>query len=59
MSLYDGDSENGENLIAETEPQLIPAHSSRELKLEWLVASEERDGYHLYAVARTVTVSRR
>jgi hypothetical protein len=50
--LYDGNPDDRENLIAEAEPQLIPAHSSVELEIDWLVAPGERDGYHIFAVAR-------
>lgn len=52
--LYDGDPEAGGKLIAETSAQQVPARSSREIEIEWLVGSEEKDSYHLYAFARPV-----
>jgi hypothetical protein len=51
--LFDGNPNEGGVKIAETAPQLIPARSSKEVEIAWLVGSEEMNEYDLYAVVRT------
>ncbi|MDD4834294.1 MAG: S-layer homology domain-containing protein, partial [Lutispora sp.] len=50
--LYDGNPEMGGIKIAEAAPQLISARSTKEIEIEWLVGSEEKNEYDLYAVAQ-------
>ncbi len=52
IDLYDGNPEEGGVKIAETASQLISARSSKEVEIEWLVGSEEKMEYELYAVVR-------
>lgn len=50
--LYDGNPEVGGIKIAEAAPRLISARSTKEIEIEWLVGSEEKNEYDLYAVAQ-------
>lgn len=51
LYLYDGDPSKGGKIVAEKAiAQPIPAHSSIEVELDWLVGPEEKDEYDLYAV---------
>ncbi|HBN85270.1 MAG TPA: hypothetical protein DDZ89_15670, partial [Clostridiales bacterium] len=49
VRIYDGDPNEQGVLIGETPMQLLPAHTSKELEIPWLVDTEEKATYHLYA----------
>ncbi len=51
--LYDGDPDTGGEFIGEAPLQLLPARSSSETQLDWLVGPEEKNTYHLYAVVQS------
>lgn len=53
LYLYDGDPSLGRLIGEATTSEPIPARSTAELEVEWLVGVEERDSYHLYAVVRS------
>lgn len=54
IELYDGNPANGGVKIAEAVgEQPIPARSSAEMKIEWLVGPEEKGKYELYAIVRS------
>lgn len=50
IDLYDGNPEDGGTLIASSELLTLPARSYATVEMEWLVPSQERDAYDLYAV---------
>ncbi len=52
VDLYDGNPEAGGRKISSSDELTIPARSAMNVELEWLVPSEERVAYHLYAVIR-------
>ncbi|HOJ10961.1 MAG TPA: Ig-like domain-containing protein, partial [Clostridiales bacterium] len=52
IRIYDGNPDAGGELIGEAPSQLIPARSSEEVEIAWLVGPEERDTYDLYAVVQ-------
>jgi len=53
VTLYDGDPANGGTPIPETAADvLVPAHSSRQAEIQWIVGSDGKDEYELYAVVK-------
>jgi methionine-rich copper-binding protein CopC len=48
--LYDGTPEEGVKIGEVTTEQAIPARSSSEVEIEWIVDSKQRDKYDLHAV---------
>lgn len=54
VDLYDGDPSAGGVKIAETAmEQPLPARSSAELEIQWLVGDSVKEKYNLYAVVRS------
>ncbi|MEA4961635.1 immunoglobulin-like domain-containing protein [Lutispora sp.] len=52
ICIYDGDPDDGGELIGEAPWRLIPARSYEEVEIAWLVGPEEKDAYDLYAVVQ-------
>ena len=52
VELYDGNPASGGKFIASSDELIIAACSSVDVEIEWLVPSEEREEYNLYAVVR-------
>jgi hypothetical protein len=50
ICIYNGNPDNGGELIGEISSQPVPAHSSKEAEIAWLVDAEEKDTYDLFAV---------
>ena len=53
VTLYDGDPANGGTLAAKTAADVpVPAHSSRQAEIQWVVGSDGKDEYELYAAVK-------
>lgn len=52
VRIYEGNPEDDGVLIGEAPLQFIPARSTMELKIPWLVGPEEKAAYNLYAMVQ-------